>query len=52
MRPAPTARSLSQGADQVSAAELEALANRVEQATERAKSSEGRLRPKLRQRWR
>jgi IS5 family transposase len=52
MQQAPTAKSVSQGAGQVSAAELEALANRVEQASERAKSSEGRLRPTYRQRWR
>jgi len=52
MQPAPTANSVSQGAGQVPVATLEALANRVEQATERAKSSEGRLRPRLRQRWR
>jgi IS5 family transposase len=52
MQQAPTAKSVSQAAGQVSAAELEALANRVEQASERAKSSEGRLRPTYRQRWR
>ena len=52
MQPAPTARSVSQGAGHVPIATLEALANRVEQATERAKSSEGRLRPLHRQRWR
>jgi transposase, IS5 family len=52
MQPAPTARSVSQGAAQVPVATLEALANRVEQATERAKSSAGRLRPLHRQRWR
>jgi len=52
MQPAPTARSVSQGATQVPVATLEALANRVEQATERAKSSTGRLRPLHRQRWR
>jgi transposase, IS5 family len=52
MQQAPTAKSVGQAAGQVSAAELEALANRVEQASERAKSSEGRLRPTYRQRWR
>jgi transposase, IS5 family len=52
MQPAPTARSVSQGAAQVPVATLEALANRVEQAPERAKSSAGRLRPLHRQRWR
>jgi len=52
MQPAPTARSVSQGAGQVPVATLEALANRVEQATERAKSSAGRFRPLHRQRWR
>ena len=52
MQPAPTANSVSQGAGQVPVATLEALANRVEQATERAKESEGRLRPLHRQRWR
>ncbi len=52
MQPAPTANSVSQGAGQVPIATLEALANRVEQATERAKRSEGRLRPLHRQRWR
>src|SRR5712692_374300 len=52
MQPAPTATSVSRGATQVPVATLEALANRVEQATERAKSSTGRLRPLHRQRWR
>jgi IS5 family transposase len=52
MHPAPTTRSMSQAAGQVSAVELEALANRVEQARERAQQSEGRLRPTYRQRWR
>ncbi len=52
MQPAPTASNVSQGAGQVPVATLEALANRVEQATERAKESEGRLRPLHRQRWR
>ena len=52
MQPAPTESLVSQGAGQVPVATLEALANRVEQATERAKSSEGRLRPLHRQRWR
>jgi transposase-like protein DUF772 len=52
MQPAPTESLVRQGAGQVPVATLKALANRVEQATERAKSSEGRLRPRLRQRWR
>jgi len=52
MHPAPTTRSMSQAAGQVSAVELEALANQVEQASERAQKSEGRLRPTYRQRWR
>jgi len=52
MQPAPTANSVSQGAGQVSVATLSELANRVEQAVERAKSSEGRLRPTYRERWR
>jgi transposase len=52
MQPAPTANSVSQGASQVPVATLEALANRVEQAKERAKKSEGRLRPTYRERWR
>jgi transposase, IS5 family len=52
MRSAPSATSVRQGLDRVSVAELEALANRVEQATERAQQSEGRLRPTHRQRWR
>jgi IS5 family transposase len=52
MQPAPSAKSVRQGLDQVSVVELEALANRVEQATERAKTSEGRLRPTYRERWR
>jgi transposase len=52
MQPAPQAKSVGQGQDQVSVVELEALANRVEQATERAKTSEGRLRPTYRERWR
>jgi len=49
---APTASHVSQGAAQVSAATLAALANQVPQAKERAKKSEGRLRPQQRQRWR
>ena len=52
LHPAPTTRSMSQAVGQVSAVELEALANRVEQARERAQTSEGRLRPTYRQRWR
>jgi transposase, IS5 family len=52
MQPTPSATSVRQGLDQVSVVELEALANRVEQATERAKTSEGRLRPTYRARWR
>jgi transposase, IS5 family len=49
---APTVSTVSQAAGQVCVAELEALTNRVEQARERAKASEGRLRPTYRQRWR
>jgi len=52
MQPAPTANSVSQGAGQVPVATLEVLANRVEQAKERAKKSEGRLRPTYRECWR
>jgi transposase, IS5 family len=52
MQPAPTESLVSQGAGQVPVATLEALANRVEQAKERAKKSEGRLRPTYRERWR
>jgi IS5 family transposase len=52
IQPAPTARNVSQGASQVPVAMLEAIANRVEQAVERAQKSEGRLRPTYRQRWR
>ena len=52
MQSAPTAKSVRQGLEQVSEVELEALANRVEQAIERAKTSEGRLRPTYRERWR
>jgi transposase, IS5 family len=52
LQQAPSASRVSQAAGQVSVAELEALANRVEQASERAKESEGRLRPTYRQRWR
>ena len=44
--------SVRQGLDHVSVGELEALTSRVEQASERAKTSEGRLRPTYRQRWR
>jgi transposase, IS5 family len=49
---APTASQVSQGAAQVSAATLAALANQVPHAKERAKKSEGRKRPQQRQRWR
>ena len=52
MQPAPSATSVRQGQEQVSVGELEALANRVAHATERAQQSEGRLRPTYRQRWR
>ena len=52
MRSAPTATSVRQGLDQVPVVELEALANRVEDAAERAQMSEGRLRPTYRERWR
>ena len=47
-----TTTSVRQGLDHVSVGELEALTSRVEQASERAKTSEGRLRPTYRQRWR
>ncbi len=52
MQSAPGATSVRQGLEQVSVGNLEALANRVEHATERAQQSEGRLRPTYRQRWR
>jgi hypothetical protein len=52
LQPAPAVSSVSQAAGHVSIAELEALANRVEQASKRAKESQGRLRPTYRQRWR
>jgi len=52
LQPAPTESHVSQAAGQVAVAVLEALVNRVEQAKERAKKSEGRLRPTYRQRWR
>ena len=52
LQPAPAESLVSQAAGRVSVAELEALANRVEQASERAKESHGRLRPTYRQRWR
>jgi transposase len=52
MRSAPSASSVRQGLDQVPVVELEALANRVEDAAERAKMSEGQLRPTYRERWR
>ncbi len=49
---APAISSVRQAAGHVSVAELEALVKRVEQASERAQKSEGRLRPTYRQRWR
>ena len=49
---APTASRVSQGAAQVPRATLEALANRVPHAQERAHRSAGRLRPQQRARWR
>ena len=52
LQPAPAIGSVRQAAGHISVAELEALANRVEQASERAQKSEGRLRPTYRQRWR
>lgn len=52
LQPAPAGSTVSQAAGRVSVDELEVLANRVEQASERAKASEGRLRPTYRQRWR
>ena len=52
MQSAPSSESVRLGLDQVSVGELEALANLVEQANERAQQSEGRLRPTYRQRWR
>jgi len=52
LQAAPAISRVSQAAGHVSVAELEALENRVEQASERAKESEGRLRPTYRQRWR
>jgi hypothetical protein len=52
MQAAPSAKRVRQGLDQVSVVELAELANRVEHATERAKTSEGRWRPTHRQRWR
>jgi hypothetical protein len=51
-QPAPSSRTLSRWAGQVPTATLEALAMRVEQGVERAKKSEGRLRPTYRERWR
>src|SRR5260370_5880844 len=45
MHPAPTTRSMSQAAGQVSAVELEALANPGEQANQRAPKNGGRRRP-------
>jgi hypothetical protein len=52
LHPAPTASRVSQGATQVLTATLEALAQRVPHAKERASQSEGRLRPQQRARWR
>jgi transposase, IS5 family len=52
LQQAPSESLVSQAAGHVSVAELEALVNWVEQASERAKESEGRLRPTYRQRWR
>jgi len=52
MQSVPSSESVRLGLDQVSVVELEALANLVEQANERAQQSEGRLRPTYRQRWR
>jgi transposase, IS5 family len=52
LQPALPESLVSQATDQVSVAVLEALVNRVEQARERARKSEGRLRPTYRQRWR
>lgn len=52
LQPAPAESLVSQAAGHVSVAELEVLANRVEQASERAKASPGRLRPTYRERWR
>ena len=52
LQPAPAVSTVSQAAGRVSVAELEELANRVERASERAKASEGRLRPTYRQGWR
>jgi|SRR5215472_12089076 len=49
---APTASRVSQGAAQVPTTTLEALANRVPHAKERASKSVGRLRPQQRARWR
>ncbi len=51
-QPAPAISSVRQAAGHVSVAEVEALANQVERAHERAQKSEGRLRPTYRQRWR
>jgi hypothetical protein len=52
MQSVPSSESVRLGLDQVPVVELEALANLVEQANERAQQSEGRLRPTYRQRWR
>jgi transposase, IS5 family len=52
LQPAPQVRHVSQATGQVAVAVLEALVNRVEQAKEQAKKSEGRLRPTYRERWR
>src|SRR6266516_950876 len=48
-QPAPAISSVRQAAGHVSIAEVEALANQVERAHERAQKSEGRLRPTYRQ---
>lgn len=52
MQSAPSSESVRLGLAQVSVVELEALVNLVEQASERAQTSEGRLRPTYRQHWR
>ncbi|SRR5712691_2457138 len=50
-QPGPTITSVRWAADQVPTTALEELASRVEQVSERAQKSEGRLRPTYRQRW-
>jgi transposase, IS5 family len=52
MRPVPPESLVIRAARQVPLTVLKELANRVERARERAKSSEGQLRPEFRQRWR